>query len=140
MFIKLIEFSCKFDCKYFIFIMNFSVEFSTVLLCGLNPKIYLFSWFLLCTDYLWFLNLPLSWFCIKTYLLPFCNILINHSLYSRHPINCDLVCAGPAEVHDGDQGQTVPPVHPPLHLVHPHLHVELLLPDQHPPTPRLGNI
>ena len=52
----------------------------------------------------------------------------------------DLGCAGPAEIHDGDQGQTVPLVHPSLHLPHTGLHLDLLLLFQHPSYPGLGKI
>ena len=53
----------------------------------------------------------------------FCSI---HVLF-RHSVYCDPVCVGPAEIHDGDQGQAVSLVLPHVHPIHPHLHLDIFI-------------
>ena len=46
-------------------------------------------------------------------------------LLFRNPVNHLPDSVGPAALHDGKSGQAVPPLHPTLHLPHPHLHLAI---------------
>ena len=55
-------------------------------------------------------------------------VVLSHFLIlSRYSVHRDPVLAGPSEVHDGHQGQAVPPLDHQVHPPHTHLHLDILI-------------